>query len=382
MSKEIDEFMMNHQRMTEVFARAHSVAQGHSYAGTGGDAALRSAVVMGDIHGVERIIRHGTDVNTTLNPDGDTPLTKSILGGQTDLAIWLIEHGANIEKPLKNGRTPLITAAGKGDARVVEKLISAGVRLDATMDNGSSALMYAVAKGFADVAKKLVAAGAATNLRDKEGWGLEDFARISGMDLSWLANGRVGCDARDSLSISQKLSGRYDCFVDYFRRHPFGSVPNDMTVLSLLPPVDRCLILEMVLFFGFGNSVVIIDKLSMAYLKAGWEQLSFEFLSACYNGGFLDSRSYNFFVDKIRGLCVHGVSDDYDGTLRKLSQYYIPEDPFCELLKAFCERHLGDDVFSSISLLTPRGVVEMEFFIAERRQAIKAIEMRRKRGCV
>ena len=136
MSKEIDEFMMNHQRMTEVFARAHSVAQGHSYAGTGGDVALRSAVVMGDIDGVERIIRHGTDVNTTLNPDGDTPLTKSILGGQTDLAIWLIEHGANIEKPLKNGRTPLITAAGKGDARVVEKLISAGasptfyVRLD------------------------------------------------------------------------------------------------------------------------------------------------------------------------------------------------------------------------------------------------------------
>jgi hypothetical protein len=34
--------------------------------------------------------------------------------------------------------------------------------------------------------KKLVRAGASMNLKDNEGWGLKDFARLSGVDLSEL----------------------------------------------------------------------------------------------------------------------------------------------------------------------------------------------------
>jgi ankyrin repeat protein len=77
-------------------------------------------------------------------------------------------------------------AAGKGNMQVVEKFISAGANLDAVMSNGSTALIYAVGKGFVDVAKKLVRAGASMNLKDNEGWGLKDFARLSGVDLSEL----------------------------------------------------------------------------------------------------------------------------------------------------------------------------------------------------
>ena len=374
MSKEIDDLMLSIQRITELTARSQSMAQGHNYSGIGGDSAIRSAVVMGDIGGVERMIRHGTDINSVLNLDGDTPLTKSILSGQSDLAIWLIEHGADIERALKNGRTPLITAAGKGDRLVVDKLISVGANLDRTMDNGSSALMYAVAKGFLDIAKMLVAAGASTDLRDKEGWGIEDFARISGMDISLLYDKSACSGSFGSSSISQKVHGRYDCFIAYFQRCPFGSIPENMTVLSLLPPVDRCLILEMLFVFGLGARMVIADKLSMAYFKAGWGHLAFEFLEACCNGGFLDLGTYYFYVDKLHGLSVHGISDDYEDTLRKLPQYYISGDPFSELLKAFCEKHSGDDVFSSIDLLNPENVAEMHAFIEERRLVIRAIE--------
>lgn len=186
MSRMDDDFLMNYQRLMEVRVRAFTNSQGHNYAGMGGAVALRSAVVMGDIDDVNRIIQNGTDINITLNPDGDTPLTKSILSGHSLLAIWLINHGADIEKSLYNGRTPLMTAAGKGNILVVEKLISAGANLDAVMSNGSTALMYAVGKGFIDVAKKLVSAGASMYLKDNEGWGLEDFARLSGVDLSEL----------------------------------------------------------------------------------------------------------------------------------------------------------------------------------------------------
>jgi len=183
MSREDDEYLMNYQRLMEVGIRAFTNSQGHNYAGMGGAVALRSAVMMGDIDDVNRIIQNGTDINIALNPDGDTPLTKSILSGHSSLAIWLIDHGANIEKPLNNGRTPLMTAAGKGNMLVVEKLISAGANLDEVMNNGSTALMYAIGKGFIDVAKKLVCAGASMHLKDNDGWGLEDFARLSGVDL-------------------------------------------------------------------------------------------------------------------------------------------------------------------------------------------------------
>ena len=47
--------------------------------------------------------------------------------------------------------------------------------------------------------------------------------------------------------IADRIGHRYVDILSYFRQHPFGSIPPDMTVLSVLPPVDRCLILEQVL---------------------------------------------------------------------------------------------------------------------------------------
>ena len=65
-------------------------------------------------------------------------------------------------------------------------------------------------------------------------------------------------------TISARIRDRYDRFCDYFADHAFGSRPPDLTVLSLLPPVDRCLILERVLEFGSCDFPTCIDKLSMA----------------------------------------------------------------------------------------------------------------------
>ena len=79
-------------------------------------------------------------------------------------------------------------------------------------------------------------------------------------------------------NISNRIGSRYDDILSYFRRHPFGSIPPDMTVLSVLPPIDRCLILERVFEHGDGYGLILIDKLSMAYMKAGWLDLGKLFL--------------------------------------------------------------------------------------------------------
>ena len=149
---------------------------------------LRSACTIGDILVVKSELDRGANINSRLNSDGDTLLTKSIMCDQSELACWLLDHGADPELGLYNGRTPLMTASGCGDLKVVEKLVGFGVNVNKQMENGATALMYAVSKGELLVARFLIRSGASRSLRDNEGWFIEDFARHSGVDISCLYN--------------------------------------------------------------------------------------------------------------------------------------------------------------------------------------------------
>ncbi len=180
MSRDTDLQMQAFQQAFERLAHLFSP----EYTQAGGSVGMRSACVRGDITAVELLIKQGISINVELNPDGDTPLTKSIFSHQTDLAVWLIAKGADVERALRNGRTPLITAAGCGDMRVVDALLAAGASIDRQMNNGATALMYAVSKGFVDVASKLMQKGASTTLRDNDGWTVFDYARMSGVNLA------------------------------------------------------------------------------------------------------------------------------------------------------------------------------------------------------
>ena len=62
-------------------------------------------------------------------------------------------------------------------------------------------------------------------------------------------------------TISEKLNGRHNAICDYFKNNSFGRDPSDLTVLSLLPPVDRCFIIERVMEFGSCDFLTCIDKL-------------------------------------------------------------------------------------------------------------------------
>lgn len=145
---------------------------------------LWSACASGDVLVVKAELDRGADINSRLNPDGDTLLTKSITCAQSELACWLLDHGADPELGLYNGRSPLITAAGCGNLRVVEKLVGFGVDVNKQMNNGATALMYAVSKNQLLVARFLIRSGASRTLRDNEGWTIEDFANHSGVDIS------------------------------------------------------------------------------------------------------------------------------------------------------------------------------------------------------
>ena len=176
--------------------------------------------------------------------------------------------------------------------------------------------------------------------------------------------------------IASRIGPRYGGIIDHFRHNPFGTAPQDMTVLSLLPPIDRVLILERVLARGYGDRVALIDKLSMAYVKSGYEEIPFSFLKACLDGGLLDENEYWFFVDKLQGLPIYGVSENYKDTLDKLPRYVCNGDALGDELAKLCHDYAGREIFAGITMLSPEEHIDRYAFDDERRGFIRLVAMR------
>lgn len=57
----------------------------------------------------------------------ESPLTLAACGGHVDLALLLIERGANIEEVNDEGYTPLMEAAREGHEEMVGVLLNKGM---------------------------------------------------------------------------------------------------------------------------------------------------------------------------------------------------------------------------------------------------------------
>lgn len=57
----------------------------------------------------------------------ESPLTLAACGGHVDLALLLIDRGANIEEVNDEGYTPLMEAAREGHEEMVNVLLSKGI---------------------------------------------------------------------------------------------------------------------------------------------------------------------------------------------------------------------------------------------------------------
>jgi len=166
--------------------------------------------------------------------------------------------------------------------------------------------------------------------------------------------------------IAERIGTRYDAIIAHFRAHPLGLYPPDMTVLSLLPPIDRVLILERLFAFGSGHVLDLVDKLSMAYLKAGYDDLANRFIRACVAGGWIMPEHGQFFLNKLADLPVHGVSDDYRDTLRKLPSYEALAPHLAGIIRNLCEEYADREVFAGLSMISCSDVGDRIEFDCER----------------
>lgn len=110
---------------------------------------LHTAAVLGDLEAVQQHIKAGSDLDPKEPTRGSTPLLTAIVFDKTEVAMALIEAGADVNYQNYEGSSPLITAAVFCRTEIVKALLDKGA--DKTLRNkaGRNAL-ESVSRSFDD----------------------------------------------------------------------------------------------------------------------------------------------------------------------------------------------------------------------------------------
>ena len=119
----------------------------------------------------EALIAQGVNVNKPL-PDGNSPLSRICMWGNTGVAKVLMDHGTNPNVRIPGGDRPLDIVASNGDTDLAALLINAGAEVDARDRSGDTALHRSVARTAvvrARMPEMLVSLGADPNAENNDG---------------------------------------------------------------------------------------------------------------------------------------------------------------------------------------------------------------------
>ncbi len=145
-----------------------------------GYAALHAALIEPNLASVRWLARqNGVDLNVR-NAVGETALMQAIIHGHRDIAMVLLEAGAEVNQ---TGWTPLhYAAASKAETApdfVKLLLESYSAYIDAESPNGTTPLMMAARYGLTASVRVLLDGGADISLQNKQGLTALDFANAS-----------------------------------------------------------------------------------------------------------------------------------------------------------------------------------------------------------
>lgn len=130
---------------------------------------FQDAIRAGDRTAVLKLIKGGQSLNDHNLFLGVTPLMYAIEEGRTDIVKDLLEAGADVNAPGKDGKTALMQAILSNQIPILPDLLKAGAKPDSVDDNGSTALMNAVSAGSSEAVRILLEYGADPNRIDHYG---------------------------------------------------------------------------------------------------------------------------------------------------------------------------------------------------------------------
>jgi len=119
-----------------------------------------------DLTIVELLVRHGADVNRR-RADGRTAHTLAELNGNTDIAGWLLAHGAHDELSLLER---FVAACTRGDRAAAERMLRDHPTLPDELRTEHHRIVHVPAeRGDANVLDTMLACGFDPNVKDHEG---------------------------------------------------------------------------------------------------------------------------------------------------------------------------------------------------------------------
>ncbi|HEY3333491.1 MAG TPA: ankyrin repeat domain-containing protein [Capsulimonadaceae bacterium] len=122
--------------------------------------ALENAIDAHNLENVRHLVNAGANINQANGYDGSTPLIVAAHRGQTDIAEFLLNNGAEIEATDGGWHTALAGAAASGHLKMVVLLINRGADVNGKHIHQDSPLHRASYSGHFEVAKFLLAKGA------------------------------------------------------------------------------------------------------------------------------------------------------------------------------------------------------------------------------
>jgi ankyrin repeat protein len=138
---------------------------------------------------VERLI--GTspeDLNPRSGRTYKTPLGAALARGHMEVAVFLMEHGAELNARGGEGYTHLHKASSSRDVEAMRVLLDRGADPNSVTDKGKTSLLIASEKGDLVAARLLLEHGADLNLRDDEDhWSpLQQASQLGHCDIAQL----------------------------------------------------------------------------------------------------------------------------------------------------------------------------------------------------
>jgi len=114
--------------------------------------ALHLAAFFGQLEASARLLEAGASLAAvSRNPLTNTPLHAAVAGGRTDVALFLIERGADVNATDSGRYSPLHIAAENGNLRVVEALLARGADTHAVDSEDKTPLSRAAARNHTAV---------------------------------------------------------------------------------------------------------------------------------------------------------------------------------------------------------------------------------------
>ncbi|XP_026140733.1 B-cell lymphoma 3 protein homolog isoform X1 [Carassius auratus] len=112
---------------------------------------LHLAVQKGDKKLAKILLKNGSEINAGDNKSGRSPLVHAVENNFTDMVIFLIESGCDVNAQSYSGNTALHSACGRGHIEIVRVLLKNGADSSLKNNHNDTAIMVAKNKKVSDV---------------------------------------------------------------------------------------------------------------------------------------------------------------------------------------------------------------------------------------